>query len=109
MKEWREYVKYRYRNTPYFFPNNGGHIDDRTLRRKFIEFMHLCRLPHLTVRSWRYIYATKLYLKGVSQDAIKDILGVDKRTLKYYIKATHERKKKALFTHLKKVSVLPKN
>ena len=102
LKEWREYVRHRYGETPYFFPNNSGHIDDRTLRRKFIEFMRLCGLPRLTVHSWKYIYATKLYLKGVSPDAIKDILGVDKRTLKYYIKATQERKKKALFTHLEK-------
>ena len=40
LKKWREYVKHTYADTPYFFPNNGGHIDDRTLRRKFIEFMH---------------------------------------------------------------------
>ena len=57
----------------------------------------------------RYIYATKLYLKGVSPDAIKGILGVDKRTLRYYIKALQERKKKVLFTHLEKVSALPKD
>ena len=70
--------------------------------------MEFCRLPQLTVHNFRYIYATKLYLKGVSLDKIKDILGVDKRTLKYYVKATQERKKKALFTHLEKVSALPK-
>ena len=109
LKEWKGYVQHRYGDTPYFFPSNGGHIDDRTLRRKFIEFMHLCGLPQLTFHSWRYIYATKLYLKGVSPDAIKDILGVDKRTLKYYIKATEERKKRVLFTHLEKVSALPKD
>ena len=109
LKEWKGYVQHRYGDTPYFFPSNGGHIDDRALRRKFIEFMHLCRLPQLTVHSWRYIYTTKLYLKGVSPDAIKDILRVDKRTLKYYIKATEERKKRVLFTHLEKVSALPKD
>lgn len=108
LEEWREHVKHRYGDAPYFFPNDTGHIDDRTLRRKFIEFMEACGLPQLTVHSWRYIYATKLYLKGVPPDAIKDILGVDKRTLKYYLKATQERKKKALFTHLEKVSALPK-
>lgn len=108
LEEWNEYVKHRYEDTPYFFPNDGGHIDDRTLRRKFIEFMKICGLPRLTVHSFRYIYATKLYLKGVSPEAIKDILGVDKRTLKYYVKATQERKKKVLFTHLEKVSALPK-
>lgn len=78
------------------------------LRLKFKEFMQMCGLPQLAVHSFRYIYATKLYLKGVSPDAIKDILGVDKRTLKYYIKAVQERKKKVLFTHLEKVSALPK-
>jgi hypothetical protein len=36
------------------------------------------------------------------QDAIKDILGVDKKTLKYYIKATEERKKKVLFKYVKR-------
>ena len=71
--------------------------------------MQKCDLPQLTVHSFRYIYATNLYLQGVSPDAIKDILGVDKRTLKYYIKATQERKKRALFTHLEKVSALPKD
>ena len=70
--------------------------------------MNMCGLPQLTVHSVRYIYATKLYLKGVPKDAIKDILGVDERTLKYYIKAMQERKKKVLFTHLEKVSALPK-
>ena len=112
LKEWKQYVKSKYGDTPYFFPNewNGkkGHIDDRTFRRKFIAFMRYCGLPQLTVHSFRYIYATKLYLKGVSPDAIKDVLGVDKRTLKYYVKAVQERKKKALFTHLEKVSALPK-
>jgi len=112
LKEWKQYVKSKYEDTPYFFPNewNGrkGHIDDRTLRRKFIQFMQYCGLPQLTVHSFRHIYATKLYLRGVSQDEIKDILGVDKRTLKYYVKATQERKKKALFMHLEKVSALPK-
>ena len=85
LEEWKLYVTSKYGGTPYFFPNvwNGkrGHIDDRTLRRKFNEFMHLCGLPQLTVHSFRYIYATKLYLKGVPPDEIKDILGVDKRTL----------------------------
>ena len=113
LKEWKQYVKSKYGDTSYFFPNewNGkrGHIDDRTFRRKFIAFMRYCGLPQLTVHSFRYIYATKLYLKGVSPDAIKDILGVDKRTLKYYVKAVQERKKKALFTHLEKVSALPKD
>ena len=85
-----------------------GHITDEQLLVKFKEFMQMCGLPQLTVHSWRYIYATKLYLKAISPDAIKDILGVDKRTLKYYVKATQERKKKALFTYLVKVSVLPK-
>jgi len=108
LEEWKEYVKHRYGDTPHFFPNDGGHIDDRTLRRKFVEFMEACGLPQLTVHSCRYIYATKLYLKGVPPDAIKDILGVDKRTLKYYVKATQERKKKALFAHLEKASALPK-
>jgi len=68
----------------------------------------MCGLPQLTVHSVRYIYATKLYLKGIPKDAIKDILGVDARTLKYYIKAMQERKKRVLFTHLEKVSALPK-
>lgn len=70
--------------------------------------MRICGLPQLTIHSFRYIYATKLYLKGIPQDAIKDILGVDKKTLKYYIKAMEERKKKVLFTYLEKVNVLPK-
>jgi len=52
------------------------------------------------VHSFRYIYATKLYLKGAHRDTIKDILRVEKRPLKYYVKATKERKKK--------VSALPK-
>jgi len=112
LKEWMEYVQHRYGNTPYFFPaiENGQmkHISDQTFRLKFKEFMQMCGLPQLTVHSFRYIYATKLYLKGVSPDEIKDILGVDKKTLRYYIKAVQERKKKALFTHLKKVSALPK-
>lgn len=30
------------------------------------------------------------------------------RTLKYYIKATEERKKRALFKYMEKVSALPK-
>ena len=64
LEEWREHVKHRYGDTPYFFPNDRGHIDDKTLRHKFIEFMKACGLPQLTVHSWRYIYATKLYLKG---------------------------------------------
>lgn len=70
--------------------------------------MRMCGLSQLTIHSFRYIYATKLYLKGVPRDAIKDILGVDKKTLKYYIKAMKERKKKVLFTYLEKVSILPK-
>ncbi|MCZ2856799.1 MAG: site-specific integrase [Candidatus Bathyarchaeota archaeon] len=113
LKEWKEYVQQRYGNMSYFFPaiENGQmkHISDQTLRLKFKEFMQMCELPQLTVHSFRYIYATKLYLKGVSPDAIKDILGVDKRTLRYYIKAVQERKKKVLFTHLEKVSALPKD
>ena len=40
--------------------------------------------------------------------ATKDILGVDKKTLKYYVKATEERKKKVLFKYMEKVSALPK-
>jgi len=112
LEEWRDYVQEKYDNTPYFFPRkrNGeiNHITDEQLRMKFKEFMRICGLPKLTVHSFRYIYATKLYLKGVPPDAIKDILGVDKRTLKYYVKATQEVKKRALFTHLEKVSVLPK-
>lgn len=32
--------------------------------------------------------------KGVHPDATKDILGVDKRTLKYYLKATRETEKR---------------
>jgi len=77
-------------------------------RLKFKEFMNMRRLLQLTVHSARYIYATKLYLKGVPKDAIEVILGVDERTLKYYIKAMQERKKKVLFTYLEKVSALPK-
>ena len=111
LKEWKEYVKREYANTEYFFPNwlnaHIVHITDRTLRSKFKEFMQMCGL-NLTVHSFRYIYATKLYLKGVPRDAIKDILGVDKKTLKYYIKAVEERKKRVLFTYLEKVSALPK-
>jgi hypothetical protein len=45
---------------------------------------------------------------GVPPDAIKDILDVGKKTLKYYVKATEERKKKALFKYMEKVSTLPK-
>ena len=112
LKEWKEYVKRRYGNTRYFFPRQWNseitHVTDRYLRERFKEFMRICKLPQLTVHSVRYIYATKLYLKGVPKDAIKDILGVDERTLKYYIKAIQERKKRVLFTHLEKVSVLPK-
>jgi len=112
LKQWKVYVQRRYRDTSYFFPREWkgevGHITDEQLRVKFKKFMQICGLPQLTVHSWRYIYATKLYLKGISPDAIKDILGVDKRTLKYYVKATQERKKRALFTYLEKVSALPK-
>jgi len=112
LREWKEHVQRRYGNTQYFFPREWhgeiGHIADDHFRLKFKEFMNICRLPQLTVHSVRYIYATKLYLKGVPQDAIKDILGVDKRTLKYYIKAMQDRKKKVLFTYLEKVSALPK-
>ncbi len=112
LSEWKEYVHHRYGNTQYFFPRKWdgeiGHIADDQFRLKFKEFMNMCGLSQLTVHSVRYIYATKLYLKGVRKDAIKDILGVDERTLKYYIKAMQERKKKVLFTHLEKVSVLPK-
>ena len=49
--------------------------------------------------------ATRLHLIGVPVDAIKDILGVDKKMLKYYIKATEERKKKVLFKYMEKISV----
>jgi len=112
LKEWKDYVQRRYGNTRYFFPREWegeiGHIADDQFRLKFKEFRIMCGLPQLTVHSVRYIYATKLYLKGVPKDAIKDILGVDERTLKYYIKAMQERKKKVLFTHLEKVSALPK-
>lgn len=112
LKEWKEHVKRNYGNAPYFFPmvKNGQvkHMADRTLRYEFKKFMRMCGLPQLTVHSFRYIYATKLYLKGVPQDAIKDILGVEKRTLKYYIKAMQERKRRVLFTHLEKISALPK-
>lgn len=112
LREWKDYVQRRYGNTRYFFPREWdgeiGHMADDQFRLKFKEFMSICGLPHLTVHSVRYIYATKLYLKGVPKDAIKDILGVDERTLKYYIKAMQERKKKVLFTHLEKVSALPK-
>ena len=109
LEDWKQYVQQGYGNTPYFFPNqNGEHLSDRDIRRKFKVFMRICGLPQLTTHSFRYIYATKLYLKGIPQDAIKDILGVDKKTLKYYIKAMEERKKKVLFTYLEKVSVLPK-
>ena len=110
--EWKEYVQKKYGDAQYFFPRqrNGeiNHLTDERLRMKFKEFMQLCGLPQLTIHSFRYIYATKLYLKGVPREEIKDILGVDKRTLDYYIKATEERKKKVLFTHLEKVSALPK-
>ena len=109
LEDWKQYVQQGYGNTPYFFPNqNGEHLSDRDIRRKFKVFMRICGLPQLTIHSFRYIYATKLYLKGIPQDAIKDILGVDKKTLKYYIKAMEERKKKVLFTYLEKVSVLLK-
>jgi len=112
LRERKEYVQRKYGNTQYFFPREWdgemGHIADDQFRLKFKEFMNMCGLPQLTVHSVRYIYATKLYLKGVPKDAIKDILGVDEKTLKYYIKATQERKKKVLFTHLEKVSALPK-
>lgn len=112
LKEWKEGMQHLYGHTPYFFPevenDQMKHISDQTLRLKFKEFMRMCGLPQLTVHSVRYIYATKLSLKGVPKDAIKDILGVDERTLKYYIKAMQERKKKVLFTHLEKVSALPK-
>jgi len=112
LKEWMDYVRSRYENTQYFFPRqwNGEitHVTDRYLRERFKEFMQICGLQQLTVHSVRYIYATKLYLKGVPKNAIKDILGVDERTLRYYIKATQERKKRVLFTHLEKVSALPK-
>lgn len=112
LKEWIGYIRRRYGNSQYFFPRqwNGDitHVTDRYLRERFKEFMQICGLPQLTVHSVRYIYATKLYLKGVPKDAIKDILGVDERTLKYYIKAMQERKKRVLFTHLEKVSALPK-
>ena len=74
LEEWKQHVQQGYRNTPYFFPNqNGGHLSDRDIRRKFKYFMRMCGLPQLTIHSFRYIYATKLYLKGVPQDAIKDI------------------------------------
>ena len=112
LREWKEHVQRRYRNTQYFFPREWhgeiGHIANDQFRLKFKEFMNMCGLRQLTVHSIRYIYATKLYLNGVPKDAIKDILGVDERTLKYYMKAMQERKKKALFTHLEKVSALPK-
>jgi len=112
LEERREYVREKCDNTQYFFPRkrNGeiNHITDEQLRMKFKEFMNICGLPKLTVHNFCYIYATKLYLQGVPPDAIQDILGVDKRTLKYYVKATQQRKKKALFTHLEKVSALPK-
>lgn len=113
LKEWKEYVQKKYGNTPYFFPRkrNGdiSHLTDEQLRTKFKEFIRLCDLPQLTVHSFRYIYATKLYMKGVPRDEIKDILGVDKRTLNFYIKATEERKKKAIFAHMPKVCALPKD
>jgi integrase len=112
LKGWKKYVQSTYGNTPYFFPmvENGQvkHIADRTLRHKFRRFMQMCALPQLTVHSFRYIYATKPYLKSVPQDAIKDALGVEKRTLKYYIKAIQKRKREVLFPHLEKVSALPK-
>ncbi|KPV65359.1 MAG: hypothetical protein AOA65_0221 [Candidatus Bathyarchaeota archaeon BA1] len=74
-----------------------------------MKFMKICGLPQLTVHSWRYIYATKLYLKGIPMDAIKDILGIDKKTLKYYVKATEERKRRVFFKYMEKVSALPKD
>lgn len=113
LKERKKYVQNRYGNTPYFFPRDRDgevtHITDRWMQVRFKEFMQMCGLPQLTVHSFRYIYATKLYLKGVPLDAIRGILGVDKRTLKYYVKAAQERKKEVLFIHLEKVSTLPKN
>jgi len=45
---------------------------------------------------------------GVPADAIKDILGINKQTLKYYIKAVEERKKRVFFKYMEKVSALPK-
>jgi len=112
LKEWKKYVQKKYDNTQYFFPRrrNGDvdHLTDEQFRMKFKEVMKLCVLPRLTVQSFRYIYATKLYLMGVSPDDIKDILGVDKRTLRFYIKATQERRKKVQYEHLEKVSALPK-
>jgi integrase len=75
---------------------------------RFKAFMRMCGLPKLTIHSFRYIYATKLYLMGVPVDAIKDILGIDKKMLKYYVKATEERKRRAFFKYMEKVSVLPK-
>jgi len=113
LKEWMDYVSRRYGNTPYFFPREWDgeitHVTDRYLREMFKEFVQMCGLPQLTVHSVRYIYATKLYLKGVPKDAIKDILGVDERTLKYYIKAMQERKKRVLFKYMEKVSALPRD
>jgi integrase len=112
LREWKQFVQQKYENTPYFFPTerNGEitHIEDDWLRTRFKAFMRMCGLPQLTIHSFRYIYATKLYLMGVPPDAIKDILGVDKKTLKYYVKATEERKKKVLFKYMEKVSALPK-
>jgi integrase len=74
---------------PESFRNHGAQsIWLTALRHEFKKFMRMCGLPKLTVHSWRYIYATRLYLMGVHADAIKDILGIDKKTLKYYVKAT---------------------
>ena len=112
LRGWKQFVQQKYGNTPYFFPTerNGEitHIEDDWLRMRFKAFMRMCGLPQLTIHSFRYIYATRLYLMGVPPDAIKDILGVDKKTLKYYVKATEERKKKVLFKYMEKVSALPK-
>jgi len=112
LREWKQLVQQKYENMPYFFPTerNGEitRIEDDWLRTRFKTFMQKCGLPQLTIHSFRYIHATRLYLMGVSPDAIKDILGVDKKTLKYYVKATEERKKKVLFKYMEKVSALPK-
>ena len=111
-KEWKKYVQKKYDNTQYLFPRrrNGeiDHLTDEQFRMKFKEVMRLCGLPQLNVHSVRYIYATKLYLNDVPPDEIKDILGVDERTLRFYIKEAQERKKKVQFRHLEMVVALPK-
>ena len=41
----------------------------------------------ISIHSFRCIYVTRAIPDGVPVDAIKDMLGIDEKTLKYYIKA----------------------